>query len=100
MRLRIAADGLHVIVVVLRSGEAPALSRPQMQRLVVAHRAHQEYLKYTQNLEDSDDDEGPQNDDAWLIEDLSVLAKLYARLRDREQLIELIFEVSFFCVLN
>lgn len=64
-----------------------------MQRLVIAHRAHQEYLKYVETLEDSDDDEGPQTEEAWLIEDLSVLAKLYARLRDREQLIELIFEV-------
>lgn len=64
-----------------------------MQRLIIAHRAHQEYLKYAENLDDSDDDEGPQTEEAWLIEDLSVLAKLYARLRDREQLIELIFEV-------
>lgn len=65
-----------------------------MQRVIYAHRAHKEYTKYTESLEDSDDDEGPQNEEAWLFEDLSMLAKLYSRLRDREQLIELIFQVG------
>jgi hypothetical protein len=65
-----------------------------MQRVVRSHRAHQEYLKYRGSLADSDDDDGPQNDDAWLFEDLVVLTKLYSRLRDKEQLISLIFEVS------
>lgn len=45
-------------------------------------------------LHDSDDDAGPQDEDAWLFEDLTMLMKLYARLRDREQLIDLIFEVG------
>jgi hypothetical protein len=44
---------------------------------------------------DSVDDEGPQDEDAWLFEDLKVLAHLYSRLRDREQLIALVFEVRF-----
>ncbi|KAI9063229.1 hypothetical protein FKP32DRAFT_1666643 [Trametes sanguinea] len=87
-----AAEGMHVLAVVLRSGEQPALSRAQMQRVLHAHRAHKEYVRYTESLSDSDDDEGPQDEEAWLFEDLSALAKLYARLRDREQLIELIFE--------
>ena len=65
-----------------------------MQRVVRAHRAHKEYLKYQQSLADSDDDDGPQNEDAWLFEDLAVLTKLYARLREKQQLISLIFEVS------
>ncbi|KAI0660967.1 hypothetical protein C8Q70DRAFT_1099664 [Cubamyces menziesii] len=86
------AENMHVLAVVLRSGEQPALSRAQMQRVMYAHRAHREYVRYTESLADSDDDEGPQDEEAWLFEDLSVLAKLYARLRDREQLIELIFE--------
>ena len=84
---------MHVLAVVLRSGEQPGLSRAQMQRVMYAHRAHKEYTKYQDTLSDSDDDEGPQDEEAWLFEDLSILAKLYARLRDREQLIELIFEV-------
>lgn len=84
---------MHVLAVVLRSGEQPPVSRAQMQRVMYAHRAHKEYVRYTESLADSDDDEGPQDDEAWLFEDLSILAKLYARLKDREQLIELIFEV-------
>lgn len=60
-----------------------------------AHRAHEQYLRQRSELADSDDDDGPQDDDAWLYEDLSILAKLYSQLRDKEQLIELIFEVCF-----
>ncbi|TBU49550.1 hypothetical protein BD309DRAFT_881952 [Dichomitus squalens] len=87
-----AAENIHVLAVVLRSGEQPPLSRAQFQRVMYAHRAHKEYVRYQESLADSDDDEGPQDEEGWLFEDLSVLAKLYARLRDREQLIELIFE--------
>uniref|UniRef100_A0A5K1JUL8 Protein kinase Ukc1p n=1 Tax=Ganoderma boninense TaxID=34458 RepID=A0A5K1JUL8_9APHY len=86
------AENLHVLAVVLRSGDQPPLSRAQFQRVMYAHRAHKEYVRYQESLPDSDDDEGPQEEEAWLFEDLSILAKLYARLKDREQLIELIFE--------
>lgn len=51
------------------------------------------YLRQREKLEDSDDDEGPQDEDAWLIEDLKVLAHLYSSLKDKEDLINLIFEV-------
>jgi hypothetical protein len=67
-----------------------------MQRLAKAHKAHLEYQKYRDSLEDSDDDDGPQNEDAWLMEDLKVLAFLHTRLRDRELLIGLIYEVKQF----
>lgn len=77
----------------LRSSEEPALSRAQMQRVVRAHQAHQRYRMYRDSLDDSDDDEGPQDDDAWLYEDLYILGKLYSRLKDRQQLMELVFEV-------
>jgi hypothetical protein len=70
------------------------LSRMQIHRLAKAQRAHAEYLKQRAALEDSDDDDGPQNEDAWLLEDLKILTQLYSKLRDREQLIALIFEVS------
>lgn len=83
-------------MVILRSGEQPALSRPQMHRVARAHKAHAQYLKHRESLADSDDDDGPQNEDAWLLEDLKVLAFLYTRLRDREMLIDLIFEVGGF----
>jgi hypothetical protein len=89
-----AKDNIHILAAVLRSGEEPILSRAQLQRVVRSHRAHQEYLKYRSTLADSDDDDGPQNEDAWLFEDLAILTKLYSRLRDKEQLISLIFEVG------
>ncbi len=89
-----ARENIHILAAVLRSGEEPILSRAQTQRVVRSLRAHQEYLKYRGTLEDSDDDDGPQNEDAWLFEDLTVLTKLYTRLKDKEQLISLIFEVG------
>lgn len=85
---------MNIITIVLRSAESPVLSRAQMHRLARAHKAHVAYMKLKEDLECSDDDEGPQDEDAWLVEDLRVLTHLYSRLKDREQLIELIFEVS------
>lgn len=64
-----------------------------MQRVAHAIKAHAAYLASRGHLDDSDDDDGPTNEDAWLFEDLKILGQLYSRLRDREQLIELIFEV-------
>ncbi len=89
------AEKLNLLTVVLRSGDEPVMSRMQMHRIAKAHRAHAQYLQHRESLADSDDDDGPQDDDAWLYEDLKVLAHLYSRLRDRQQLIELIFEVMF-----
>jgi hypothetical protein len=65
-----------------------------MQRVIRAAKAHKEYLRYRETLADSDDDDGPQDEYGWLYEDLNVLAKLYTQLRDKEQLIDLIFEVG------
>ena len=90
----IASEGMNLITIVLRSSEEPILSRIQMHRLARAQKAHTIYMRSKATLEDSDDDDGPQDEDAWLLEDLKILTKLYSRLRDREQLIELIFEVS------
>lgn len=87
---------MNLITIVLRSSEEPALSRVQMHRLARAHKAHMIYLQHQATLDDSDDDDGPQDEDAWLLEDLKILVHLYSRLKDREQLIELIFEV---CIL-
>ncbi|KAG8691993.1 hypothetical protein FRC11_012339 [Ceratobasidium sp. 423] len=87
-----AAENLNLISVILRSEAPPTLNRPQLHRVMRANRAHAEYIRHKADLSDSDEDEGPQNEDAWLFEDLTVLLKLYARLRDREQLIALVFE--------
>lgn len=88
-----AEEKIHLLAVILRSAEEPILSRSQIQRVIRAHRAYAVYTNYRESLADSDDDDGPQDDDAWLFEDLTVLAKIYAQLRDKEQLIALIFEV-------
>jgi hypothetical protein len=88
------SEGINLLTIILRSGDEPVLNRAQMHRVVKAHRAHAVYLKQRENLTDSDDDDGPQDEDAWLYEDLRVLAGMYTRLRDREQLISLIFEVN------
>jgi hypothetical protein len=63
-----------------------------MNRVMRAHRAHVVYMRQRAKMHDSDEDDGPEDEDAWLFEDLTVLAKLYARLRDRQQIIELVFE--------
>ncbi|KIJ56683.1 hypothetical protein M422DRAFT_197782 [Sphaerobolus stellatus SS14] len=86
-----AAEKFDILTVVLRSSEEPILNSAQMQRVIRAHRAYAEYKRQKESL-DSDDDDGPQNEDAWLYEDLTILGKLYTRLRDRQQLMELIFE--------
>lgn len=89
-------EKVNLLAVILRSAEEPALSRPQLQRVGRATRAHAAYVRQRAAAlaEDSDDDwdEGPEDDDGWLFEDLGVLIRLYARLREKEQMIELIFE--------
>ncbi|KAJ3828575.1 hypothetical protein EV361DRAFT_879376 [Lentinula raphanica] len=86
------SENQNLLTVVLRSGEEPVLSRAQLHRVAKASRAHAVYMRHRETLDDSDDDDGPQDDDAWLYEDLKVLGHLYSRLKDREQLIALVFE--------
>lgn len=85
----------NLLAVILRSANDPTLNRSQLHRVARAARAHQAYIRQRVMAEDSDDDEGPEDEDGWLFEDLAVLIRLYARLRDREQMIELVFEVRF-----
>jgi len=65
-----------------------------MMRVIRAHRAYAEYKKEKDDLEDSDDDDGPEKEEGWLFIDLNQLMKLYARLREKERMVALIFEVS------
>ncbi|EIW76124.1 hypothetical protein CONPUDRAFT_146665 [Coniophora puteana RWD-64-598 SS2] len=85
-------ERINILTVILRSGDEPRLDRVRINRVMRAHQAHNIYMRQREQLADSDDDDGPQNDDAWLYEDLKILLQLYSRLRDREQLIALIFE--------
>jgi hypothetical protein len=89
------SENTDLLVVILRSQEMPLLSRPQIQRVFRASRAYKEYKAWQTDLEDSDDDDGPTNDDAWLFEDLNILLKLFARKKEKEAMIALIFEVRF-----
>ncbi|KAG9019527.1 hypothetical protein FRB90_000836 [Tulasnella sp. 427] len=83
----------NLMTVIMRSPERPSLSRAQMQRVAKCSRAHAQYAKKKEASNyDSEEDEGPSDEDGWLYEDLGVLMRLYGRLRDKEQLIELIFE--------
>lgn len=89
------AENVDLLVIILRSPDPPTLSRPQFQRVYKASRAYKEYKTALAEAEDSDD-EGiePENDDAWLFEDLNILLKLWSRKKEKEQLLALIFEVS------
>lgn len=90
----LATEKLDLLVVILRAPDPPTLSRPQFQRVFKAARSYRAYKKAQEELEDSDDDLGPEDDDAWLFEDLNTLLRLWGRKREKEQLLALIFEVS------
>jgi hypothetical protein len=100
---------MGLLVVILRSAEQPGLSRPQMSRVARSWRAWCDWDKERRAKKgsaspskagalardvDSDDEDAPTNEDVWFFEDLRVLMGLYQRLREKEQLIALIFEVS------
>ena len=88
------SENIDLIAVILRSPEGPHLDKATYQRIQRASQAYEKYKAYRDGLDDPALDEGPDNDDAWLLEDLNVYMKLLRRCRDKEQLVELIFEVS------
>ncbi|KAG8967620.1 hypothetical protein FRC03_009649 [Tulasnella sp. 419] len=90
-RMDAVEEKCNLITVIMRSSEAPVLNRAQLQRIARASRAHAEYVRSRQG-HDSDSDDGPQDEEGWLYEDLGVLMRLYGKLRDLEQLIALIHE--------
>lgn len=90
------AEKLDLMSVILRSAEEPQLNRNEFQRVQRASVAYEEYKHYRDELSDPEEDEGPENEDAWLFEDLHVLLRILTKTRDKEQTIELIFEVSSF----
>ena len=90
-----ASEDLDILTVILRAREDyPPLSPQSFQRVHRASIRHKEYLDWVATLQNPDEeDEGPNNDDAWLFEDLHVLMRMQMRLRDKEQILEMIFEV-------
>lgn len=81
------------MTIILRSDLGGGLDGRTMQRVQRASVAYEEYKVLRAELSDPEDDEGPDNDDAWLFEDLHVYMRLITKARDKEQLVELIFEV-------
>ncbi|UZJ56201.1 hypothetical protein CBS101457_005521 [Exobasidium rhododendri] len=104
MRAEAEKDRLDLITVILKSSKLPPhavgspspppLQRTQVHRVVRSSRAYELYKDYRNNLGKNEMDEGPDavDEQAWLYEDLHVLLKCLTRLRDKEQLISLIFE--------
>ncbi|MBW0527217.1 hypothetical protein O181_066932 [Austropuccinia psidii MF-1] len=85
-------EKLDIMTIIFRSPQGPKLDGPTFKRLQRAAQAYEKYKAYRDSLEDPEMSEGPDNEDAWLYEDLHVYMKLLRRCRDKEQLIELIFE--------
>lgn len=104
IRAEAERDRLDLMTVILKSDHIPPydsaqpppvpLNRSQVHRVVRSSRAFELYKEYRSNLGRNEVDEGPDAVDsqAWLYEDLHVLLKCLTRLRDKEQLISLLFE--------
>lgn len=90
------AENIDILTVILRqANDYPQLSPQAMQRVHRAAIAYKEYQDWVATLADpEEEDEGPEDDDAWLYEDLHVLMRMAMRVRDKEQVLELIFEVG------
>ncbi|KAF8845796.1 hypothetical protein BDN67DRAFT_993435 [Paxillus ammoniavirescens] len=91
------AENTHLLRVILRGAEDPVLPRALAAKVERAGSRWEQWTKDNEangrrGMESDSDDEGSMDEEAWLFEDLKVLVKLYSRLRDREQLIALIFE--------
>lgn len=80
------------MTVILRS-LGQRLDARTVQYLARCSVAYDAYKGQRDQLSDPEDDEGPDNDEAWLYEDLHVFRRVITKARDKEQLIELIFEV-------
>lgn len=85
-------EGVDIIAIVLRSSEGSSFDASTLQRIQRATKAYEAYKALRDSLEDPESNPGPTDDDAWLFEDLHVYMRLLRRCRDKEQLIELIFE--------
>ncbi|KAH9807467.1 hypothetical protein DFH28DRAFT_1006040 [Melampsora americana] len=84
-------EGLDIIAIILRS-EGSSFDASTLHRIQRASKAYEAYKAMRDSLEDPESNQGPTDDDAWLFEDLHVYMRLLRRCRDKEQMIELIFE--------
>ncbi|CAD6898166.1 unnamed protein product [Tilletia controversa] len=95
LRQEASEEHLDLVTVILRSPvlcPQLKLDKYQVNRAVRSSRAYEKYKEYRRNLGPDEEDEGPADNDAWLYEDLHVYLRMTQRLRDKEQMISLIFE--------
>lgn len=91
------AERLDIMAIILRSQEGLALSPQELQRVARCNAAYARYkIKRDRFIAQGKQDPGPDNDEAWLFEDLHVYQRLLRRARDKEQMVQLIFEVRLF----
>lgn len=83
-------EGQSLISLILRSHQAPVLDREQLRRAAAASRAHSNYRERV--IFDGATSLDPQ-DEANLYEDLHEYLRLNVRKRDKEHLIDLVFQV-------
>ncbi|KAI6047164.1 hypothetical protein EDC04DRAFT_2864297 [Pisolithus marmoratus] len=93
-RASAVTENVHLLRVIMHGSEEPVLGRVQLARIERAGRKWEAWTRERKRKGEDSDDEGPSDEDVWLFEDLATLVRLYSRLRDREQLIALIFEAS------
>ncbi|KIN93038.1 hypothetical protein M404DRAFT_17347 [Pisolithus tinctorius Marx 270] len=91
-RASAVTDNVHLLRAIMHGREEPVLSRVQLARIEQAGRKWEAWERERKKRGEDSDDEGPSDEEVWLFEDLKTLVRLYSRLRDREQLIALIFE--------
>lgn len=91
-RASAVTENVHLLHVIMHGSEEPVLDRVQLARIDRAGRKWEAWERERKKRGEDSDDEGPSDEDVWLFEDLRILVKLHSRLRDREQLIALIFE--------
>lgn len=83
-------EGQSLISLILRSRQPPVLDREQLRRAAAASRAHSNYRERV--IFDGATSLDPQ-DEANLYEDLHEYLRLNVRKRDKEHLIDLVFQV-------
>lgn len=86
------SENMDIVAVILRTPTDIPLDGRVMAQIARSNVAYNRYKAFRASLARPEDDHGPDNDDAWLFEDLNVYLRLGRRARDKEQLIELIFE--------
>ncbi|WFD45029.1 hypothetical protein MPSI1_003705 [Malassezia psittaci] len=86
-------ERIDIVTAILRSPLGGDLHQHQIHRVVQASRAYAE-LKRTRRaaVQRGEPEPEPDNDDAWLYEDLHVYLSLARHIHDKEQLIALIYD--------